>query len=169
MNRPTVATVFGILNIAFGTLGVLCGPLSLLIFVMPGQERNPVVRLVHENGAFLAYTLTAACVGFLAAGALIAAGIGLLGMKPWARITSMAYGIVSIVMTMTGTVVNLFVLLPLIGESSGPEAAGVIGGVIGGSLGGCISLIYPTLLLIFMTRPSVRDAFRQQAQTVQAV
>ena len=44
----------------------------------------------------------------------------------------------------------------------GPEQAGAIGGIIGGAFGGCIGLIYPVLLLIFMMRPNVVQAFRDQ-------
>jgi len=52
----------------------------------------------------------------------------------------------------------LFLFGPLLEEASkkqGPEAAGAIGGAVGGSIGGCFGLIYPILLLVFMTRPKV--------------
>ena len=35
-----------------------------------------------------------------------------------------------------------------------------IGGAIGSSIGGCFALIYPVLLLIFMTRPKLAAAFQ---------
>jgi hypothetical protein len=35
-----------------------------------------------------------------------------------------------------------------------------IGGAVGGVMGGCFGMIYPILLLIFMTRPKVVAAFR---------
>lgn len=167
MERPTVVTVFGILNIVFGALGVICTPFSMLVFVMPGQENNPIVCLVKESQAFLAYMVTTSCIGFLAACALIAAGIGLLQMKQWGRVLSIAYGVLAIVMGLTGTVVNaLCVFAPLMERASGPEAAAAIGGAIGGIVGGCIGLIYPVLLIIFMTRPAVRDAFIPPAEAI---
>lgn len=51
---------------------------------------------------------------------------------------------------------------PMLEEASrkqGPEAAAAIGGAIGGTVGGCFGLIYPILLLIFMTRPKLVAAF----------
>lgn len=168
MQRPTAVTVFGILNIVFGTLGVLCTPFSLLVFFLPGQEANPVVCLVRESALYLAYMVVVTCTGFLAAAALIVAGIGLLQMKRWGRVISIVYGIISIVMGLTGTLVNVLVVFKLLAErTSGPEAAGMIGGMVGGLFGGCVGLVYPIALLVFMTRPHVRDAFTQQAETVQ--
>jgi hypothetical protein len=98
---------------------------------------------------------------------LLAAGIGLLHLKPWARILSMAYAIYAILFGILGMVVNfIFMIQPMLEQArqqQGPEAAGAIGGAVGGTIGGCFGLIYPVLLLIFMTRPKVVAAFRPPA------
>jgi hypothetical protein len=85
-------------------------------------------------------------------------------MKPWARKLSIAYAIYALVFGVVGIVVNfLFVVRPMLEQAQGrqgPEAAGAIGGAFGGTIGGCFGLVYPILLLIFMTRPNVVAAFR---------
>jgi tetrahydromethanopterin S-methyltransferase subunit G len=56
----------------------------------------------------------------------------------------------------------VFMVLPLLNQSghgSSTENATQIGGAIGGTIGGLFGLIYPVLLLIFMTRPKVKAAF----------
>ena len=104
-------------------------------------------------------------LGLLVSLALLAAGIGLLMLKPWARIVSILYAIYSIVMLIVGSVVNYFFLIqPLLQQAQqkqGPEAAGAVGGAIGGMFGSCFGLIYPVLLLIFMLRPNIKAAFGQ--------
>ena len=37
-----------------------------------------------------------------------------------------------------------------------------MGAAIGGVMGGCFGLVYPILLLVFMTRPQVVAAFKAQ-------
>jgi hypothetical protein len=95
---------------------------------------------------------------------LLAAGIGLLRLRPWARMASIIYAIYAILMGLVGMVVNYYFLVqPMLAQAQqkqGAEAAGAIGGAIGGCIGGCFGLIYPILLLIFMTRANVVAAFR---------
>ncbi|MCX7045619.1 MAG: hypothetical protein NTX50_09075 [Candidatus Sumerlaeota bacterium] len=165
MQRPTVVTVFGILNIVFGGLGLVCAPFSLAFLWMPNQSGNPVARILQENEAYRTYTIGSLAVGMVVAVALIAAGIGLLKMKSWAWWVSIGYGAYCIVAGIVGMVANwVFVLEPLFRESrgrSGPEAAGAVGGAIGGLGGVCIGMAYPILLLVFMNLPNVRAAFRK--------
>jgi hypothetical protein len=88
-----------------------------------------------------------------------------LRLKSWARKLSIAYAIYAIVFGIIATVMSfMFLVRPLLAEaqqSQGPEAAGAIGGAIGGIVGGCLGLVYPILLMIFMTRPKVVAAFQR--------
>jgi len=97
---------------------------------------------------------------------LLAAGIGLMMLKPWARLVSIGYAIYAIVFGIVGMVINFFFLVrPMIEhaqQQSGPEAAVAIGGAVGGTIGGCFGLIYPIVLLIFMFRANVVGAFKPQ-------
>ena len=167
MQRPTSVTVFGILNLVFAGFGVFGVLISLFLFFAPSSLDNPVIRLIHNNPGYATYLKTSIVIGFGACLGLLAAGIGLLMLKPWGRTVSIVYAIFTILQTIVGIVLNyLLMLRPLLEEAqhkSGPEAAGAIGGAIGGTVGGCAGLIYPVLLLIFMLRPNVVAAFRPPA------
>jgi hypothetical protein len=165
MQRPTVATVFGILNIVFAALGIFGVLASVMLFMAVGaSSNNPVIQLIHDSPAYAAWMKISIVLGLLTAGVLLAAGIGLLMLKPWARMVSIVYAIYAIVMVGIGGAVNyVFLIQPLMQQAQqkqGPEAAGAIGGAIGGMFGSCFGLIYPILLLIFMMRANVVAAFR---------
>jgi hypothetical protein len=169
--RPTSVTVFGILNLVFAGLG-LCGLCFGLIPIigmeaMPNQPPNPVIELMKENQAYYVFTVVTMALGFVATVVLGLAGFGLLKMRVWGRQLSVVYALYAIIAGIVGMIANWFWLVgPLMEQANaagaGPERAGAIGGVIGGAFGGCIGLIYPVLLLIFMMRPNVVQAFRDQ-------
>jgi len=167
MPRPPVATVFGILNIVFGAMSLLCSPLSLIMTMVPMQTNNPASEIIHESMPLQFWLYAATVIGMVGGAVLLAAGIGLLKMQPWARITSVVYAIFAIVFGVVGQVVNWFLLImPLMEQAknqNGPAAAAGIGGAIGGMAGGCFGLVFPILLLIFMTRPKVVAALRNQS------
>jgi uncharacterized membrane protein len=85
---------------------------------------------------------------------LIAAGIGLLYLKAWARVLSLGYGWFAIVWGIIGMVVNVGLITS--GAYGAPRDA--VGGMMGGVFGGLVGLIYPILLIVFMRRPNVKDA-----------
>jgi len=137
----------------------------MIVLFQQAQPGNPMSSILEENSAYRVYLIAAAVAGILAALVLIAAGIGLLQMKRWARLTSIGYAIFGIVTGVVGIILNVvFVFGPMMTEarSGGPEAAAAIGGLVGGMAGGCIGLVYPILLLIFMTLPNIRNAFLPQ-------
>ena len=145
--RPTSVTVFGIINIVFGGLGILCTPGSLIAgFVIPNvMNTTPVAKAWFLIGSF---------VGFLCSFLLLIVGIGLLKLKRWARIWTLGYGWFAIAWGIVGMIVNLALVISG-GFGNTPEA---IGGVIGGFVGGMIGLVYPILLIIFMLKPNVKSA-----------
>ncbi|MFL5331576.1 MAG: hypothetical protein ACJ8C4_22020 [Gemmataceae bacterium] len=165
MQRPTSVTVFGILNIVFAGLGVVGLLMSLVFFTLNRANPNdPMMRIIENNPAYANYIRVMIPVGGIAAAALLAAGIGLLMMKPWGRTLSIVYAIFALVNCTVGLVMNfVFLIRPLIEQANqarGPEAAGMMGGAIGAGVGGCFGYIYPILLLIFMFRRNVIAAFR---------
>lgn len=170
MQRPTSVTVFGILNMVFAAFGFIGTLASLALFLMPGNSSNPVLKIMEDSPAYAAWIKLSIPLGLLTCGALLAAGIGLMFLKPWARKLSIGYAIYALVFGLIGMVVNfLFLVRPMLEqarEQQGAEAAGAIGGAIGGSIGSCFGLIYPILLLVFMFRPNVVAAFRPSAAPV---
>src|SRR5208282_3820870 len=170
MQRPTSVTVFGVLNIVFGALGILgiiFSAISLMV-ISPNATNNPVLEIMRNSPGYAVCMKIMMPLGVLACGVSIAAGIGLLKLKTWARILSIGYAIYSIVAGIIGWVFNyIFLMHPLLEQASqkqGPEAAVLIGAAIGGTFGGCIGMIYPVLLLIFMFRPNIVAAFRPPAE-----
>jgi hypothetical protein len=166
MQRPTAVTVFGILNIVFAAFGLFGVLASVLLFTAFGaNSNNPVLQIVRDSPAYAAWMKFSVVQGLVASGVLLAAGIGLLMLKPWARILSIAYGIYAILMILVGTVVNyLFLVQPMMDQARGmhgPEMMGAMSGAVGSMFGSCFGLIYPILLLIFMTRQNVAAAFRR--------
>jgi hypothetical protein len=160
MQRPTSVTVFGILNIIFAALGIFGTIASIVLFLAPPDPNNPMIKIMYENPAYAIWFKVEIPLGILSGAALLAAGIGLLCLKSWARTLSMAYAIYAILFGILGMVANfIFLYRPMAEKLQGPAAAGATGAMIGGSIGGCLSLIYPILLLIFMRRPTVTAAF----------
>lgn len=163
--RPTAVTVFGVLNIIFGVLGLLCTPLMLLPLQSGSalQQGNPVAQAMTQPGLYRTYMMGSLGFGLVAAVALLAAGIGLLLLRPWGRALSIGYGIYAIVSGVIGMAVTwLYLIQPMMqaaGQRQGPEAAAAMGGAVGGLAGGCIGMVYPILLLVFMTRPGIVAAF----------
>lgn len=146
--RPTAVTVFSILNIVFGSLGLICLPVSLLASFGITEMWDPstivVVWIIFTN-----------VIGLICTILLLTLGIELLRLKAWARRWTLGYGWFLIAWRVIVTVVN--VLLIASGEFGYAEETlpGALGGTCGGLIGG---LIYPVLLIIFMQKPGVRDA-----------
>jgi hypothetical protein len=167
MQRPTSVTVFGILNIVFAVFGVFGLIASIALFFAAADSNNPVIKIMHENPAYASWLKFCIPLGLLSCAALLAAGIGLLHLKSWARLLSIAYAIYAIVFGIIGMVVNfMFLVRPMIEQAQqrqGPEAASAIGAAVGGSVGGCFGLIYPVLLLVFMLLPKTAAAFQPSA------
>jgi hypothetical protein len=146
--RPAAVTVFGVLNIVFGSLGLICMPFGLFAAFGMSQIWDP-------SGIAVAWVILTHTIGFICTILLLTLGIELLRLKAWARRWTLGYGWFSVVWGILGSVVNL--LLITSGEFGYAEEAipGALGGTCGGLIGG---LIYPILLIIFMQRPGVKDA-----------
>lgn len=164
MQRHTALTVFGILNIVFAALGVfgIIGTITMLS-MQKGFTHNPVLKIMHSNPAYMSWIKINIPLGLIAGAALLTAGIGLLKIKKWARKLSIGYGIYAILLGLTNIFINVtYVFLPmfnLMAQQRSPEAIGGLIGAVGGGMGSVFGLIYPILLLIFMTRPKIAAAF----------
>jgi len=157
LQKTTSVTLFGVLNIVFAALGIVGVISSVMLFLVAGDaSKNPVIQIIHDNPAYGLWMKISIPLGLLSAGALLAAGIGLLKLQTWARMLSIVYAIYAIITVLVGSVVNYFFLMrPLLEQAqgkSGPEVGAAIGGAIGGTVGSCFGLIYPIVLLIFMLR-----------------
>lgn len=163
-SKPTSVTVFGILNIAFALLGLcgLAGSIAMFFIPIDPNLPNPAIELMQGNTAYRAFMIVSIPLGFISTIVLVVGGIGLLTWKKYGRTASIIYGWYAIISMIIGTVVSwVLVFMPMLQQAqqaNGPEQAGAIGGIIGGSVGGCFGLIYPVLLLYFMSRQDVKNS-----------
>jgi hypothetical protein len=155
IEKPISVTVFGVLNIVFGGFGLLFSSLATFGLVTAGDAS----KMASTYRIFLLFMNVA---GFGFSVWLLTLGIGLLGMRGWARRGSVLYGWLGIILSVTETAVNFLALI--LNWITVPA-----GGVSGYIVGICISLvgglIYPVLLLIFMQTARVKQAFQARGQS----
>lgn len=163
---PVPIKVFGILNLIMAAWGLFGTCVALVPFFVDLNTPNPVLDIMEENDFYYSFNIFSLIVGFVLIGMLTAAGIGLLKNRSWGRSLSVLYAVITIVLTIISTVLTyIYLVQPLMEKAAkmapGPEKISLQSGAIGGLGGGCIGLIYPIVLLIFMTRPRIVQALRQ--------
>jgi hypothetical protein len=170
-SRPTSVTVFGILNLVFAGMG-LCGTCAFvgqwsLLQGMPDQPPNPVFELMEENQAYSTFMIVSMALGFVFTVLLGLAGFGLLKMRPWGRQLSIVYAVYTIIASIVGVIANyVWLAQPLMEQAdmagAGPERSMAMLVAVFSVFGGCLGSVYPIILLIFMMRSNVVQAFRDQ-------
>lgn len=156
---PGVIKVFGILNIVFGGMGLLCSPLSLIALVVPmssKQQFGYTPFMVH-------WLIVSVIIGMMGAVVMLASGIGLCKMKEWGRKLAIYYAIFGCIMPIISTIVTLS--HPIMTGGPNPEfqkmaqMVGVLAGIV-------IGWTYNGLLIYFLTKPSVKEALAEKSQRV---
>ncbi len=187
--RPAAVTVMGILNIVFGSLGLLCyicGGIGLLMLFnsnalnLPGGI-NPFedmkVFMSREVPAYWPIAIGQIVLGFIMSILLLVAGIGLLNMGGWARVLSIIYSIITILMQIGGLIFTLAYVNPamerwqqqFMGRVGGRLPPGAMGGAdstfnnLTSVVGAIIGMVYAIVLLIMMLQPRVSAAFSGRA------
>jgi H+/Cl- antiporter ClcA len=87
-----------------------------------------------------------------------ASGIGLRAMKNWGRKLALCYAVYGIFAAITGMVMMVKYLMPALSKLHDPAAQG---GMMGGVMGGLIGIAYPVVILVFMSKQNVREAFER--------
>jgi hypothetical protein len=166
--RPSTGVkVLAVFQIVLGALGLLSAPLTL---ALRGIAHDPVSQRIQEitwGGALGVWMRIALAVGTLLSAVLLAAGVGMLRARPWARRASLLYAGVSFAMQAVGVAINFAVLYPAMDYIAREHAgdpiaqAAVAGGRIGGIFGALLALALPITILIVLTRPSVKAQFQE--------
>jgi hypothetical protein len=154
--------IFGILNIGFAIIGFVSLLVSRLLIhaSMPG---NSLVAAMQSESANSSWANFSAVAGGLMALVLLTAGVGLLLMQPWARVLSIVHSVLSMIFVIISAPSNHSAL-----QSSLARAPGLPPGLIpvlalaGTLIAVLVALVYPVLLLWFMTRPNVVAAFEPE-------
>jgi hypothetical protein len=165
MERPQAVTALGILDIAFGAIGVL----GILLTLVRAKElsANPAVAAMYaamySSPEYLTWTRIHMPIAGVLSALVLVAGIGLLRLRPWARTASIAYGVVMVVMACVSTFMFTKFALPTMLERaaglSGSEAMVLKVAAYFTACASPIGLIYPGLLIFFLTRTHVQAAF----------
>jgi hypothetical protein len=171
--RPVSVLVLAILNIVFGILGLLSGLCGLTVFGLAaggqvGAEAYAEMQRVGGLGA-IAFQFVQPSCSLIFCPMLIASGIGLLRMKPWAWWLAVVYAVYCTLMTLAQTVFEVVLANPVearvaLHESPLADAVGDRNLVltlwhvwsVGWGLG-ALSFAFATLVILFL--PSVRAAF----------
>jgi hypothetical protein len=172
--RPVSVTIFGILNIGFGLLG-LCSALLSLLFggsnfpaAMPslGPYFSNVLMVwnaIVTDPAYVVWSRIAGPLDVTASLALIAAGIGLLLLQNWSRLVSIGYAIYCMVSAVLNLAVIFVVLHRLLANALPASARGQLAIMVVAVMGAVLTLVYPALLLFFLTRPGAVLACRPES------
>lgn len=147
---PVSVRVFGILNLVFGSCGLLAIPFSLISIF--SAAHTPLIAL--GGPVYHGWAVFSTVLGAFGTALMIASGIGLCLYREWARKLAVGYAWFSIVFGAIGILVHAVTLVPHMQEGD----FALLGGVIGGLVGGVIGLIYPVLLIVFLRKAAVRDA-----------
>jgi len=160
---PKSVAVFGVLNLLIAALQLIVTGLLVMPLLTAQHASNPALATLREDRFLYGFLVATTVVGVVLILMLAIAGIGLLQSQSWGRQLSVIYGTLEIVATFISLLtVYLYLFEPLI------EAVSVQGSdsdkdivrraafeVLLSALG---SLIYPVILLAFMTRCRIVEA-----------
>ena len=164
--RPTSVTVMAVIGIIFGAIGVACSPFALVPYFVQMGPPNPVIDAVKSDPVLFGWMVVAMAIHIPLSIVLLAGSIGALNLKLWARKALLFWSVAAIVMNVIGMIVNLTLMFPKLSAIQGQNprsAAAVTGGIAGGIGGFIFGMIVPILMLYFMTRPQVKQAFEMAA------
>ena len=167
--RPASVTVFGILDLVFGILGMLCTPFALVVLVIPqqpGAPPNPVATIIKESPVYAKGFVVQTVVSVLTSVLLTTTGVGLLKMRGWGRTLSNAYVVVYFLSLISMTAFNYFFLYAPLFENArkanDPMATWLANIQFYSGIGGTVvGSIFPVLMAIFINRRVVVDALRR--------
>jgi hypothetical protein len=180
--RPTAVLVIAIFNFILGGLGLIgsvCGGGGIALLAALGSQAGPagppgqpnpfaeMAGMYNSIPGFIPYTLVTTLLGSVFCILLLVAGIGLLGMKPWARWICIIYAIYTILGTGVGLIYTATVVTPAV-EAWQKDFAKRMGGAAQPTPGfnevtmvcsAVLGVAYGVVLLIVLNLPHVRAAF----------
>ena len=169
--RPVSVTLFGILNIGLGLLGLGSALLSKLFEGIGAPADSSSVGslfafldTLYHNPVYVLWNQITVPLNLAASLAMVAAGIGLLLLKNWARLTSIGCGIYKTIFVISNGVVFYVALRDILTQAAAQTAGFVLVILLlVGLAAAALSLAYPLLLIYFMTRPKVVLAFQPES------
>jgi hypothetical protein len=155
--KPASIKVFGILNIVFGAMGLICSGAGVLFFFLATQsfefanELNRAMSALYAEG-YITFLQFSSCFGGIMSLILIVCGVGLLRARNWGRTGSLGYAAFQILFTLASTAVSMSMMKD--DKTFIFSAGGAMCGVL-------FALIYPICIMIFLIRPNVIEALKE--------
>jgi uncharacterized protein YneF (UPF0154 family) len=169
--RPTVVTVLAILAIIFGSLGVLGGMCNIPQYLGVRLMPNPILDAMQKDPVIFSFLLGSLVINLILSIILLVTGIGALSLKPSSRVWMIRYAVIHIVVTALSLLVGLTFIharnQALIEKTlaanpalNTPQMKTVMQySTSGGYCFAVVFLIWPLLILYYMSRPHVKAAF----------
>jgi hypothetical protein len=168
--RPVGVTLLAVAAILLGLSQLCTSPASLpLLLLDPAAGTDqPALRPYVDVPWLLTFARLGIVLSTCGSSALVAAGIGLFFLKPWARTLALVWAGYAVLWTAVREVVMFAKFLPLLDRSTAemdPETrelsrAALTGGLV---VDGCLWLGLAAATLIVFTRPSIQAAFGDDA------
>jgi hypothetical protein len=157
---PRSIKTLGTLNLVFAGLGLLGSAMTYAMYFggLKLTPHDPIGDAVRSSPAYLSFLRASMVAGLISHCALAASGIGLHRMRSWGRKLALAYAVYAIVAAIGGIVMMVHYVMPVVANMKGPAGQA---GIMGGIMGGLIAIAYPIVLIVFMSKRNIRDAFEQ--------
>jgi hypothetical protein len=161
--RPQAIRVLGILNVVLALLGVLglLGTYAMYFGDFKIGPRNPVIELARSSPGYMSFLRWSFAIGGVRCALLLAGGLGLLGVKAWARKVNIAFALFGLVSGIASVAATYHYLIGPLSKSSDPGAAA---GAFGGMAGMVLTFVYPLVILVFMMKQDVREALERASE-----
>jgi len=156
--RTAAMTAVAVLNIVFGTLGILNGLLLVLVAATVTREmiRLGIFEMPVARTGFAFLTLATSILG-------VTAAFGILALRPWARALNLAYAVLLLMCC-----VLAFFLVPIItslvtDDLSKIDTFNQVRLAIFTTIDVGIPVIYAPILFIAFSRPAWKTTFAERA------
>lgn len=177
----------GIISIVYSALFRLCCGLSAFMtslfamFLMSDAMRSFMDRPEMEgmpdfeamlSGPMQSYNLIKGFVLLMLGVGMLAGGIGLIRLKPWARTLSLGVAAAEIAWAIVDFAINAFFIYPSMTQMMGdelPQTPQMIGSIFAGVFFTFVMLIYPVALLICLNLRSIKGQFGDSSGRPQVV
>jgi hypothetical protein len=160
--RPTSATVIAIIGICYAGLAIVAYLIMLVGVLMIAIYVASVTPFFTQQ--IISWNVARAAIGLCVAGLLLAACIGLLRSARWSRRGMIIYAVIDLVLVVGVAAVEVFYVLPeqqrqLAALGAPATAAGFSGQYLGKAIWLLITAAFPIIVLVFMTRPNIREFY----------
>jgi hypothetical protein len=166
--RPRSVTVLAILGIILGSLvllGTLCN--TFQVFGASLEPSDPVTKGIRDDPVLFVWSIIGVIVNLVLGVLLLGGSIKALSLKRSGRLWMIAYSWLDIGFTLISTAISVVAVMPRISQivqnskMNATMQTAVQISVWGEILFSLLLLVFPALILYYMSRPLVKEAFRR--------